>query len=168
MAGLRWLGAAADGRPMLTRAIFAATILVVAAVLARAVYVAILSGRAEARRIARGERGAADTVDAWRAAQAEAAAGRYTEAAHLLYRALLETIARHEQLRLHPSKTVGDYVRELRSRRSAAFSPFREFARAYEHVVYGSGTADRQRYERLHALAAPLVTRAAGAAEPRR
>jgi len=157
IAGLNRLAALWDASPLLSRLVYGATILVVAALLARAFYVLGTGDRAGARRGGRGGRTSPAGMDAWRAAQGEAAAGRYTEAAHLLYRALLEAVSRQEQVRLHPSKTVGDYVRDLRARRSAAFAPFREFARAYETVVYGAGTADRQRYEQLYALAEPLV-----------
>jgi hypothetical protein len=164
MAALRWVGAAADDSPLLQRAVYAGTLLLVGALLARAAYVALASARGDGRRRARGGRGDAERIDPWRAAQSEAAAGRYTDAAHLLYRALLEAVSRQDAVRLHPSKTVGDYVRELRARRSAVFAPFRDFARAYETVVYGAGSADRDRYETLYALAAPIVLRAPDAA----
>ena len=95
--------------------------------------------------------------DPWLAAQELAAAGNFTDAAHYLYQALLQAAARQRQLRLHPSKTVGDYRRELRSRSSSLFTRFRDFARSYETVIYGVGSCDRERYERLHALALPIV-----------
>lgn len=95
--------------------------------------------------------------DPWTVAQRLAAEGSYTDAAHALYVALLEATARRGGVKLHPSKTAGDYVRELRQRSSALFGRFRDFARAYEYVVYGTGHCDRERYERLHALALPIV-----------
>lgn len=95
--------------------------------------------------------------DPWLAAQRLAADGNFTDAAHALYLALLEATARRGGVKLHPSKTAGDYVRELRLRPSALFGRFRDFARAYEHVVYGAGHCDRERYERLHELALPIV-----------
>lgn len=95
--------------------------------------------------------------DPWAAAQQLAADGDFTAAAHALYAALLGAIARRGLVRLHPSKTAGDYVRELRARSASAFAGFRDFARAYEFVVYGSGECDRERYERLQALALPIV-----------
>lgn len=132
--------------------------LFVVAVLARAAYLGYLRRdlRAEDRgwRPAGGGRGGRDP---WLLAQELAGAGNYTDAAHALYRALLEALARRERVRLHPSKTVGDYVRDLRQRSSSLFSRFRDFARSYETVVYGVGYCDRERYERLHALAAPIV-----------
>jgi hypothetical protein len=95
--------------------------------------------------------------DPWSRAQELAAAGEFTDAAHALYGALLEAAARQQQLRLHPSKTVGDYVRELRGASSSLFARFREFARSYETVIYGIGFCDRERFERLRALAIPIV-----------
>ncbi len=97
-------------------------------------------------------------ADRWAEAQRLAAAGLYTEAAHELYAALLASIARGEDLRLHPSKTVGDYARDLRRRSSALLPRFRDFARSYEVVVYGLGVCDRDRYERLYSLASGMVT----------
>lgn len=108
---------------------------------------------------ARRARGTGLPRDAWLAAQALAARGDFTEAAHTLYQALLSTLARRGQVKLHPSKTAGDYVRELRARSSALFTRFRDFARTYEVVVYGLGWCDRERWERLHALAEPIVAR---------
>jgi Domain of unknown function (DUF4129) len=101
--------------------------------------------------------GAGGAADRWGEAQRLAAAGRYTEAAHALYAALLDSIARGEELRLHPSKTVGDYARDLRRRSSVLLPPFRDFARSYEVVVYGIGSCDQDRYERLYALATGMV-----------
>jgi hypothetical protein len=95
--------------------------------------------------------------DAWSAAQLLAARGDFTAAAHALYAALLDAGARQNQLRLHPSKTAGDYVREVRKRSSPIFPGFRDFARAYELVIYGLGECNRDRYERLLSLALPIV-----------
>ncbi len=95
--------------------------------------------------------------DPWRAAEELAAAGEFTDAAHSLYLALLDAVSRRERLRVHPSFTVGDYVRALRSKSSSLFSRFRDFATSYETVVYGLGACDRERYERLRSLALPIV-----------
>jgi hypothetical protein len=96
--------------------------------------------------------------DAWSAAQQLAARGDYTAAAHALYAALLDAGARQNQLKLHPSKTAGDYVREVRRRASPIFPSLRDFARAYDIVIYGLGECDRERYERLLSIARPVVT----------
>lgn len=95
--------------------------------------------------------------DPWLAAQELAAGGNFTDAAHALYRALLELGARRGELRLHPSKTAGDYVRELRARSSRMLQRFREFARAYDTVIYGIGSCDRERYERLRTIALAIA-----------
>ena len=95
--------------------------------------------------------------DPWRVAEEAAAQGDFTTAAHALYLALLEAAARRGEVRLHPSKTVGDYARELRHRSSTLLGRFREFGRSYETVIYGAGECDRQRYEGLLALAGPIA-----------
>ncbi|MBA2684890.1 MAG: DUF4129 domain-containing protein [Gemmatimonadaceae bacterium] len=95
--------------------------------------------------------------DAWSAAQQLAARGDFTAAAHALYAALLDASAKQNQLRLHPSKTAGDYVREVRRHSSPIFPNFRDFAHAYELVIYGFGECNRDRYERLLSLALPIV-----------
>jgi hypothetical protein len=96
-------------------------------------------------------------ADAWAAAQMFAARGDYTAAAHALYAALLDAGARQHHIKLHPSKTAGDYVREVRRASSPIFPRFRDFARAYEIVIYGLGVCDRDRYERLLSIALPIV-----------
>jgi hypothetical protein len=48
-------------------------------------------------------------------------------------------------------------VREVRRRAPPLFAGFRDFARAYEVVIYGIGACNRDRYERLLALALPIV-----------
>ncbi|HET7456803.1 MAG TPA: DUF4129 domain-containing protein [Gemmatimonadaceae bacterium] len=162
-----WLGGLFDalrgslhGSPALSWTAIAALVLILAALVGRAGYLAYLrrdQGAAERAGRRRGGRGGAGMREPWGLAQELAARGAYTDAAHALYRALLEAIERRERVRLHPSKTVGDYVRDLRSRSSSLFVRFRDFARSYETVVYGLGTCDRERYERLRALAAPIV-----------
>jgi hypothetical protein len=91
--------------------------------------------------------------DPWAAAEELSARGEFTDAAHALYAALLDRAAQAGQIRLHPSKTAGDYVRELRNRSSSLFTLFRDFARSYETVIYGIGSCDAERYHRLRALA---------------
>ncbi len=83
-------------------------------------------------------------------------------AAHALYQALLAGLTERERVRLHPSRTAGDYVRDLRARRSPMLPRFRDFARAYEVVAYGTGRCDAARYERLLALAESTLATPAG------
>ncbi len=91
------------------------------------------------------------------AAERAARAGNFTEAAHALYAAILTAIARQHAISVHPSKTVGDYGRELRAAGSSLFTRYREFARTYETVIYGLGSCDRDRFERLYSIATPLL-----------
>lgn len=93
------------------------------------------------------------TGDPWVEAERLATAGDYTEAAHLLYRGLIERLAAGEQIRLHPSKTSGDYARELQRRGSAVHGDFRQFGRRYDHVLFGTGTCDESTYGALRAHA---------------
>src|SRR5262245_36692047 len=88
-------------------------------IIGRVVYAARLRAERETQR--RGERGRAGSIsDPWIDAEQLAAEGRFTDAAHALYRATLALLARRAHLRLHPSKTAGDYARELRARSSPA------------------------------------------------
>jgi hypothetical protein len=93
--------------------------------------------------------------DPWSDAQQFAQSGRYTDAAHALYGALLLGMARRGRLTLHESKTAGDYTRELGGGPSTR--QFRDFARRYETVVYGIGRCDSATYAELRELALPLV-----------
>ena len=97
------------------------------------------------------------TRDPWTTAQELAGRGEFTLAAHALYLALLDALARREEVRLHPAKTIGDYLRELRARSSTLLPPVRDFARSYELVAYGFRECDAERYQRLHALASSVV-----------
>ena len=143
--------------PALSRVVLIVGAVILLMVIARVAYVAIerqrLSRRAGALRSSR-----AGVTDPWGAAQDAAAAGQYTEAAHYLYGALLQALSRRERLRLHPSKTAGDYARDLRAASSASWPTFREFVRAFELVIYGRGECDRAQFERLQSLATPLVS----------
>lgn len=126
--------------------ILAVAILVVAGVVARLLLVRDSEERrARAARRARTVEGR----DPWTEAERLAAAGQYTEAAHALYRALLEAIAAREQLRLHPSKTSGDYARELRARGSVIWSDFRQFGRRYDRGLFGLRRFDADEYAAL-------------------
>lgn len=95
--------------------------------------------------------------DPWLAAQELARGGDFTMAAHALYLALLETLAGRHGVRLHPSKTVGDYLHDLGGRSSPLVPTVRDFARSYELVAYGLRACDAERYGHLHALASRVV-----------
>jgi hypothetical protein len=135
--------------------ILGAAIVVLAAIIARSIYVASTEDRERAARGLR--RGRAIVADPWAEAQQLATAGRLTEAAHSLYRALLEILVQREQLRLHPAKTSGDYSRELRARNSPLWGPFRQFGRRYDRVLFGHAPCDAASYVALLNDAAPLL-----------
>lgn len=94
--------------------------------------------------------------DPWRAAERHLAAGRFEDAAHALYRGVVESVARVERVRLDPSKTSGDYARELRARGSARLAEFRAFARRFDIAVYGHGDCDAGAIAELSRLAEPF------------
>jgi hypothetical protein len=90
------------------------------------------------------------------AADQAAARGDYLEATDLLYGALLHAFVVRGWVRFHPSKTAGDYARELRQRRGETQVSFRNFVRAYEVIIYRHGTCDQAQYDALRALAEPV------------
>jgi hypothetical protein len=106
---------------------------------------------------------ASGSEDPFAVAERLAAEGKFEEAAHALYRGVLLALARQERLRLDPSKTSGDYARELRARGSAAYQPFRAFGRRFDVAVFGHGGCDAQLIDDLRALAQPLTARARAA-----
>jgi hypothetical protein len=127
------------------------------ALVARLLYSLATAYSAPRRRGLRLSDGNLPGVDAWRMAMRHAEAGDYTSAAHALYAALLAVIAAETDVELHDSKTIGDYLRDLSRRSYAMLSRFREFARTYETVIYGLGSCDRVRYERLLGLAQQMA-----------
>jgi hypothetical protein len=107
---------------------------------------------------ARGTRGRPGE-DPWLAAERLAAAGELEAAAHAIYRGVLESLARADRVRLDPSKTSGDYARDLRARSSASYLPFRAFGRRFDVAVYGHGECDAAAIAELYRLAEPFRPR---------
>ena len=155
---LRHLGGTRHSNPAVFWTVTAMIVVVAVAIAARLAWVSYRRRRQGigARQAPGGPAGNAQG-DPWTAAQQHAARGDFTAAAHSLYVALLNAIARRGLIRIHPSKTAGDYVRELRARSATVFTRFRDFARAYETVVYGTGVCDEERWETLQRLALPIV-----------
>ena len=164
-----WLGSLLDalaralgGMPNARRVTVVVVILLALLVVARIAYAARL--RAEAADAVRRQTARRPgAVDPWREAQRLAAEGRFTDAAHALYRSLVETVARREQLRVHIAKTSGDYARELRTRASPAYAPFRHFGRRYDHIIFGIGSCDAAGYQALLDDARPVLAAVEGA-----
>ena len=145
------LGGVAHGRGIAIVVLIGAVLLVAA----RLAFVARAGEEADRILRARGVRRTAE--DHWRDAEQAAAEERFTDAAHSLYRALLQTLARRERLRLHQAKTAGDYARDLRMSGSPSYRAFREFGRTYDRIIYGIGSCDREGYELLRSLALPIM-----------
>ena len=125
-----------------------ATVVVGLLIAARAAYAARLratTGRTSLPGRSRGSR----ATDPWREAEDFASAGQFTEAAHALYRATLGMLAANGLVRLHESKTSGDYERELRRRAASSYEPFRRFGHRYDRIIYGTGVCDAASYSAL-------------------
>ncbi len=121
----------------------------------------VLAARArtdERHRLVR-RRGGTLHDDEWLAAEQLMTAGRFEEAAHALYRGVTVGLASSDHLHLDPSKTSGDYARELRRRGSSSFEAFRAFVRRFDVAVYGHGGCDAEAVRNLSALSAPFRAR---------
>jgi len=151
IAGIRDLLNQYHGSPGARYVVIAGVIVLVLIVVARIVMVR--EADALVRRGGGRARGAFTDADLWRAAQDFAAAGDFTAASHALYAALLERIARAGGVSLHASKTGGDYWRELRRRGSPVANEFRAFARHFDRVAFGTGSATAEDFNELADLA---------------
>lgn len=112
---------------------------------------------------ARARRRPTRSSDPWAEAERLAAAGRHVEAAHALLAALLGRLDGRGEVRLHPSKTAGDYARELRRRRAPSAAAFQRFRNRYDVAVYGGAELGADQYARLLEAARPI---AAASREP--
>ena len=135
--------------------------LIVAAIIARLVISSL--ARDEAGPRARRGRAVGADEDPFLAADRFAADGRFEDAAHALYHGVLLSLARSDRVRLDPSKTSGDYARELRARSSSSYQPFREFSRRFDVAVFGHGVCDAGLIDDLRRLAMPFAPRARAA-----
>lgn len=135
--------------------------LIVAAIVARLVISSLARDEAGPR-VRRG-RGVAADEDPFVAAERLAGDGRYEDAAHALYHGVLLSVARTDRVRLDPSKTSGDYARELRARGASSFQPFRAFSRRFDVAVFGHGVCDAALIDDLRRLATPFAPRARAA-----
>jgi hypothetical protein len=92
--------------------------------------------------------------DYWALASELEQRGNFVAASHALYLAVLDAMSRAGGVTFHSSKTVGDYVRDLRQRRSPFSDAFREFADRFERDVFGVEAPSEATYRRLTDLAA--------------
>ena len=107
--------------------------------------------------------GVATADDPWRAADALAGQGRFEDAAHALYRGVIQSIGQSERVRLDPAKTSGDYARDLRRRGAPSLVSFRAFIVRFDVIVYGHQPADATALDELLHLAQPFRTPARAA-----
>jgi hypothetical protein len=80
----------------------------------------------------------------WRQAEELARAGRHREAVRVLYLAVLSFLHGHGLLRYEPTRTNGEYVRQVRLAPHAPpglAEPFAQLTREFEVVWYGGGEA---------------------------
>jgi hypothetical protein len=113
---------------------------------------------ARARREAASRREVPITADEQLAqARSLSAQGAFVDAAHLLHAAVVTRLVERKRVRRHPSKTVGDYGRDLRAAADELAPSYAAFARVYDVVAYGDGQCDSKRYAHLESLAAPML-----------
>ncbi len=97
------------------------------------------------------------SVDPWGDAERLSSTGSYTEAAHALFAALLMACAARGELRIHSSKTTGDYLRELRRRSAPSVGGFARFRARYDRIIYGDRSCDAEGYAALLEDARTLI-----------
>ena len=119
----------------------------------------VLDLRAEmaGQTVARSRRKGVRASDPWGDAERLAQTGHFTEAAHALFGALLGALGARGEVRVHASKTAGDYARELRRRNAPSASRFQHFRARYDQAVYGDGTVSGETYRALLDDARPLI-----------
>lgn len=130
--------------------------LVVLLVLFTIVRVVLAARAADQQSLRPLRRGALSLDDPWRTADTLLEGSQYEEAAHALYRGVLLTIGRVERIRLDPSRTSGDYARELRRRGASSVTPFRAFTRRFDAAVYGHEGCTAETLRDLVQLSAPF------------
>jgi hypothetical protein len=86
-----------------------------------------------------------------------ASSGDYTGAAHALFLALISASASRGEVRLHSSKTTGDYARELRRKNVSWLRAFQSFRSRYDRVIYGDMICSADDYRALERDAKPAI-----------
>ncbi len=95
-------------------------------------------------------------------ARAAAAAGDFATAVVDLHAALLRRLAGDGHVRIHPSATNGDYVRELRGRAPALAGPVGDVVRDVETAEFGVAPPNETTYHGLLGRITPLLLRSGG------
>jgi hypothetical protein len=145
---IRSLFDAVGGTPMARNVALLLAALLVAVVVLRIAYSASFERRAVRMRPGLAVRGvrAQPTLDDARRLAAE---GRYAEAIHIVYAAVLDILAQQRAVRPHLSKTSGDFARELRMGGHPSHDPFRAFVRRFDRLFYGYDANDAQSFAQL-------------------
>ncbi len=98
----------------------------------------------------------------WREAEALAGAGRFREAVRFLYLAVLFGLDRKRLLRYEPTRTNGEYVRQVRLAEQAPpdlHAPFARLTALFEGKWYGDGACAADEYDACKALAGEIRER---------
>lgn len=154
---LAWFRGRGDARLYVYAAIALIVIVIVARVIAER---QLAEGRRQRRT---GSRGVGGVDDLWSVAKRAADDGRFAEACHDLYGAVLADLARGGAIRLHASKTGGDYARELQRRGFPRAGEFRAFVRTFDRAVFGAVDITAADYERVRDAAVVVSQQRAAA-----
>ncbi len=142
-----WLRGTLDAQIVIVIAVALIALIIVARIYIDRRYAAVRRRGLEIRGARGGRR------DFWALARELATAGRYTDACHAVHAAVLEAMTGASLVRYHPSKTNGDYARELRRAGAPIAADFRAFGRDFDHVMYGHTAAAADDFQRLLAAA---------------
>ncbi|MEP7124692.1 MAG: DUF4350 domain-containing protein [Byssovorax sp.] len=96
-------------------------------------------------------------------ARAAAARGEYARAIDDVYAALLRRLDADGRIDIHPSRTNGDYVRQLRDDASLRI-PVREVVKEVERVHFGATAPSERAYRAVLDRVVPIVSRVAAIA----
>lgn len=96
-------------------------------------------------------------------ARAAAARGEYARAIDDVYAALLRRLDADGRIDIHPSRTNGDYVRQLRDHASLR-GPVREVVKEVERLHFGATAPSERAYRAVLDRVVPIVSRAAAIA----
>ena len=158
---LNWMFGALSGIPGGKATVLTIIAIILLLILAR-LFIAAEIGEELLFRRRKGGMGAI-RIDPWSEAERLAADGDFMGAAHSLYQAVIRRLATSERVRIHASKTSGDYVRDLRRRGSPITASFQRFGRKFDFVVFGKGVCTREDFEALRADALAIPDRQAAA-----
>jgi hypothetical protein len=131
------------------RIVLALAIAVVVVIIVARVIVAQRIAENASRRRSRGGARLDGRADYWTRARDEAAAGRYAEACHFVYAAVIDGLSRQGLVTYHSSKTSGDYARDLRRTAPPSYADFRSFARQFDRVIFRESNIAMSDYEQL-------------------